>query len=91
MKSPNKKAALTMTIGAATVLLEGSGAGALYLSINDIDKAGIVTGSLAIMLGSIPAYLTCCRISEYHRDFLKDLKQNAELLSYKMSNTVRLP
>jgi len=91
MKSPSKEAALTMTIGAATVFVEGIGAGVLYKSINDIDKAGILAGSLAIILGSIPAYLTCSRISEYHIDFIRDLKQNAELFSYRMSNTVRVP
>jgi hypothetical protein len=88
MKSPSKEAALTMKIGAATVFLEGIGAGALYKSINDIDIAGIVTGSFAIILGYIPAYLTGYRISEYHRDFIGDLKQNVELFLYRMPHPV---
>lgn len=91
MKSPSKESALTMKIGAATIFVEGIGTGALYKSINDINISGIIAGSFAIILGSIPAYLTCCRISEYHSDFMRDLKENAELFSYRMSNTVRLP
>ncbi len=88
MKSPSKESALTMKIGAATIFVEGIGAGVLYKSINDIDITGILAGSLAIILGSIPAYLTCYRISEYHRAFLKDLKQNAESFLYRMPRPI---